>query len=166
MPAMKSKKKAPKTSSDSPSTTPAGGEHPFAAAAQWNLEQDYEQRPRALKKRKAEIESTRLPIKTPSGLIKQAIISEQESESDGEDASGEDGSEWEGVVEEPAEEGEIRPKASERQRIVDAKEELANIATNLNEDPEENVSLAISQGKTGQFLTKFVVLGWVTSETT
>lgn len=138
---MKSKKKAPKISPDSPSFVPTGSEHPFAAAAQWNLEQDYEQRPRALKKRKAEKESTRLPIKTPSGLIKQALIPEQENEGDGEEAGDENGSEWVGVAEEP-EEGEIHQKTSERQRIVDAKEELANIAMNLNEDPEENVSLA------------------------
>lgn len=161
---MKSKKKAPKASSNSPPSTPAGGEHPFAAAAQWNLEQDYEQRPRALKKRKAEKESTRLPIKTPGGLIKQSLISEQEIVSDAEDASGEDGREWMGVAEAPAEE-EVRPRVSERQRIVDAKEELASIATNLNEDPEENVSLAIGRW-TEQFLTKFVELGWVTPEAT
>lgn len=137
---MKSKKTA---SSDSSTSVLAGGEHPFAAAAQWNLEQDYEQRPRALRKRKAEKENTRLPIKTPGGLIKQALISEQESESDGEGAGDGDGGEWVGASGEPTvEEVEVRPKVSERQRVVDTKEELANIATNLNEDPEENVSIA------------------------
>lgn len=97
-----------------------------------------------MKKKKAEKESTRLPIKTPNGLVKQTLIPEQVSESDREDVGDEDGGEWVGVAEEPAEE-EARPRVSERQRIVDAKEELASIATNLNEDPEENVSLAVSR---------------------
>lgn len=157
---MKSKKKAPKSSSDSPSFVHTTSEHPFAAAAQWNLEQDYEQRPRALKKRKAEKESTRLPIKTPNGLIKQALISEQESGGDGEEAGDEDGSEWVGVAEELAEEGEIHQKTSERQRILDAKEELANIATNLNEDPEENVSLAIKLDGTLPYKKFSIRLGY------
>lgn len=142
---MKSKRITPKTSSDSSSSASAGDEHPFAAAAQWNLEQDYEQKPRAMKKRKAEKENTRLPIKTPNGLVKQTLIPEQVSESDREDGGDEDGGEWVGVAEEPAEK-EAPPRVSERQRIVDAKEELASIATNLNEDPEENVSLAASRG--------------------
>lgn len=64
------------------------------------------------------------------------------------EVSGGDGGGWVGVAEAPAEE-EVRPRVSERQRIVDAKEELASIATNLNEDPEENVSLAIGRGRNG-----------------
>lgn len=139
---MRSKNKVPNAPSNSSSSTFAGDEHPFAAAAQWDLEQDYEQRPRALKKRKAEKESTRLPIKTPGGLIKQAPIPEQESEHDGESADDEDGGKWVGVAEEQVAEVMAHPKVPERQRVVDAKEELANIATSLNEDPEENVSEA------------------------
>lgn len=157
---MRSKRKTPKASSDS--SAPAGDEHPFAAAAQWNLEQDYEQKPRAMKKRKAEKESTRLPIKTPNGLLKQTLIPEPVSESDREDEGNEDGGEWVGVAEEPAEE-EARPRVSERQRIVDAKEELASIATNLNEDPEENVSLAVGRGG---IVSYKVELGWAAPEAT
>lgn len=141
---MKSKKRAPNASLDLSSSISARDEHPFAAAARWNLEQDYEQRPRALKKKKAEKESTRLPIKTPGGLVKQTFISEQEIESDEESMGSEDKDEWVGVAKEPKAEEDVRPKVSERQRIVDAKEELANIATSLNEDPEENVSIIIN----------------------
>lgn len=142
---MKAKNNNTKVASNSPSSILAGGEHPFAAAAQWNLEQDYERRPRALKKRKAEKESTRLPIKTPGGLVQRVLTPERETESDGDSTGGEDGGEWVGVVEEPTVKEEIGSKVSERQKIVDMKEELANIATTLNEDPEENVRITIKQ---------------------
>ncbi|KAH0604762.1 uncharacterized protein H6S33_006430 [Morchella sextelata] len=116
--------------------------HQFAAAAQWDLEQDYERRPRALKKRTAEKESTRLPIKTPGGAVLQSVLPERADDSEGEGKE----EEWAGVQEEEKtqpviKELEVRSKVSERQRVINAKEELSNAAILLNEDPEENVGL-------------------------
>lgn len=100
--------------------------------AKWDLEQDYEQRPRKVKSR----ESTRLPIKTANGWIKQHVPEEvEEDQLDSFPASDED--------ELPdAEEGieeEEQPKVSQRQQILEAKEELARLAGLINENPEENV---------------------------
>src|SRR5450432_86025 len=104
----------------------------YKQASTWNLEQDYETRPR--KGKKKEKENTRLPIKTADGLIQQVEVVEgiDEAESDPE-AWLSDGSE-----EEVAEVVEEKPEVPMRQQILEAKEELAKIALALNEDPEEN----------------------------
>jgi nucleolar complex protein 3 len=105
-------------------------------ASRWDLEQDYEQRPRKL--RKQEKENTRLPIKTSEGRIEQLVVpitaGAEEAESDSRFSEEEEDDE--GV------EGEqdTEPKISPRRQIIEAKEELARIAGLLNEDPEENVS--------------------------
>ncbi|KAK2928598.1 Nucleolar complex-associated protein 3 [Fusarium oxysporum f. sp. vasinfectum] len=80
----------------------------FKNASNWNLEQDYETRPRKGKKQK---ESNRLPIKTADGRIEQA--------------------------EEP-------------QQILAAQEELAKIAMQMNENPEEHVGAFKALAKIGQ----------------
>lgn len=109
----------------------------FKFAAEWNLEQDYEQRPR--KKNKKEKENSRLPIKTADGRIEQLeVVDIQEGEGDdsswleSEDAKGENAHQ----PAEPKEEGLHIPI---RRQIVEAKEELARLATLINEDPEEHV---------------------------
>lgn len=106
----------------------------YQNAAGWDLEQDYESRPRKGKKR--EKENTRLPIKTSDGLIKQvdAPTKEQEEASDQEWLE-EDSQQEEEPVPEKVEE---KPKVPLRQQILEAKEELARIALLLNENPEEN----------------------------
>ncbi|QSZ31381.1 hypothetical protein DSL72_000946 [Monilinia vaccinii-corymbosi] len=107
----------------------------FKTASKWNLEQDYETRPRKGKKEKKE--STRLPIKTKEGLIQQveAPVEVNEEESDLEWIGADDVEE----DEEPEEKVEEKPPVPIRQQILEAKEELARIALMLNEDPEENV---------------------------
>ncbi|THV46809.1 hypothetical protein BGAL_0358g00080 [Botrytis galanthina] len=107
----------------------------FKTASKWNLEQDYEMRPRKGKKDKKE--STRLPIKTKEGLIEQveAPVEVNEEESDLEWIGADDVEE----DEEPEEKVEKKPSVPIRQQILEAKEELARIALMLNEDPEENV---------------------------
>ncbi len=109
-------------------------------AARWNLEQGYEQRPRKSKDR--DRQNSRLPIKTVDGRIEQL---------QGLEAATGEGDSW---LESPDEEGPIdqlpvhvvenAPKVSQRQQILDAKEELARIAGLINEDPEE---------RTGSFRT-------------
>ncbi|CAL8580911.1 hypothetical protein XPA_006627 [Xanthoria parietina] len=102
-------------------------------ASGWNLEQQYEQRPREQKKVS---ESTRLPIKTAEGRIERLASPESEQEtvessfgSDGEDAS-------------DTQETEVEERSVEipvRQQVIEAKEELARIGTLLGENPEEHI---------------------------
>jgi nucleolar complex protein 3 len=108
----------------------------FKQASTWNLEQDYETRPRKGKKR--EKESTRLPIKTAEGLVQQVEEPKeaQDEESDLEWLGAEDGEEGEEEIVEQVRE----PTIPVRQQILEAKEELARIALLLNEDPEENAA--------------------------
>jgi nucleolar complex protein 3 len=106
----------------------------YTQASKWNLEQDYEQKPRKNKKR--DKENTRLPIKTAEGAIEQvpeAQVSEAELDSflgtDSEDDQ----------VKVVAQECIEAPKVSTKQQILDAKEELARLALLINEDPEEHI---------------------------
>lgn len=109
----------------------------YSRAARWNLEQGYEQRPRKSKDR--EKQNTRLPIKTADGSIQQLEVVEGVDEG---------GDSW---LESPDEDGQDEdlsiqvvqeaPKVSQRQQVLEAKEELARIAGLLNEDPEEHTGL-------------------------
>ncbi|KAK6341260.1 hypothetical protein TWF696_008344 [Orbilia brochopaga] len=114
----------------------------------WDEEQDYERRARKGRKKAEKQESGRLPIKTPEGRIVQLEIDprEQEQQESGNDesdgpsendsADDDDGDESSKDIAPPP-----APKKSERQRIVEAKEELANIASSINEEPEQNYAL-------------------------
>ncbi|KAL8984086.1 MAG: hypothetical protein Q9205_001862 [Flavoplaca limonia] len=102
-------------------------------ASEWNLEQQYEQRPRAQKK---DVESTRLPIKTAEGRIERLACPESEEET----VDSIFGSDDEGVSDTQEMEVEDRPVETPiRQQITEAKEELARIGTLLSENPEEHV---------------------------
>ncbi|KAL8927522.1 MAG: hypothetical protein Q9208_002327 [Pyrenodesmia sp. 3 TL-2023] len=102
--------------------------------AGWDLEQNYEQRPR---KQKKDAESTRLPIKTAEGRIERLAVPVAEQES--EDSLLDSGNESASDINEP--EPVERPAAVPvRQQIIEAKEELARIGTLLSEDPEEHAS--------------------------
>ncbi|KAI9843693.1 MAG: hypothetical protein M1837_006161 [Sclerophora amabilis] len=109
----------------------------LAIAAHWNLEQNYEQRPR--KKRKEDKEATRLPIKTPEGTLQQSRLPEIVDDEEGSSTSTSDGNDEN--ASRPAGRSPVPgiSKLPIRQQIVEAKEELARIAGLLNEDPEENV---------------------------
>ncbi|WYZ40526.1 hypothetical protein EsH8_IV_000867 [Colletotrichum jinshuiense] len=131
----------------------------FKSAAGWNLEQDYENRPRKGKKDKKE--STRLPIKTADGRIEQYRALEGDNddaasvESDGEWL---EGREDEDATAEAAAERLRQDRRKEEEesnlpehvQIHQAKEELAKIAMALNEDPEENVGAFKAIAKIGQ----------------
>ncbi|OLN94046.1 Nucleolar complex-associated protein 3 [Colletotrichum chlorophyti] len=134
----------------------------FKSAVGWNLEQDYENRPRKGKKDKKE--SNRLPIKTADGRIEQLRALEDANANDDDAASVDSDGEWlEGREDEDA----TAEAAAERLRqdrkkeeedsglpehvqILQAKEELAKIATAVNEDPEENVGAFKALAKIGQ----------------
>ena len=108
----------------------------FANASRWNLEQDYENRPRKLNRK--EKENTRLPIKTAEGRIEPLVVPEVKDEDEdswlGSEAMDEGGRGSEQEDETRYEE----LKLSNKQQILDAKEELARIASLINEDPEEH----------------------------
>lgn len=104
-------------------------------ASKWNLEQDYEQRPR--KKKATGKENTRLPIKTAEGRIEQLQVEEVKIESPESEHESADVDEKPPVEGPPSEED-----ASDipiQQQILEAKEELARIASLIIEDPEEHV---------------------------
>lgn len=120
----------------------------FAGAANWNLEQSYETGARKVKRQKKEKEPKRLPIKTAKGIVHAQLDedstedeagSEDEEEKDGKGDMEGDKGEGDDVVEK-MKELEMKPKIPEKQRVLEAKEELAKIAFAIQEDPEENVS--------------------------
>lgn len=130
----------------SPSTLDNGPESSafFKQASSWNLEQDYETRPR--KGRKKEKESTRLPIKTAEGVIQQHVATEEVAEPESD-------LEWLGAEEseDEPEEVEVKPTVPVRQQILEAKEEMARIALMVTqEDPEEHVGAFKALAQFGQ----------------
>jgi nucleolar complex protein 3 len=107
---------------------------------EWGVEQDYERRPR--KTNKKDSERTRLPIKTSEGFVQaKDDVEEQMEDSDSflgtDDDEMEDGS----GEEEEEEEEEEKPKIPIKVQIMQAKEDLARMASQINEDPEENIAL-------------------------
>ena len=112
----------------------------YNGAAKWDDEQDYERRPRKLDKK--EKEPTRLPIKTSEGVKR---VEEPEPEHDESDSflgtdDDEDEDPQEVVDEDEEKEEEGKPKIPLKVQITQAKEEIARIATYINEDPEEHIS--------------------------
>ncbi|KAJ5993459.1 hypothetical protein N7451_009183 [Penicillium sp. IBT 35674x] len=112
----------------------------FTNDDEWDVEQDYERRPR--KTNKKETERTRLPIKTSEGFVQaKDEVEEQAEDSDSflgtDDDEMEDGS----GEEESEEEEEKKPKIPVKVQIMQAKEDLARMASQINEDPEENIAL-------------------------
>ncbi|KAF4538824.1 CCAAT-binding factor [Lasiodiplodia theobromae] len=142
LPAAKRRRLSPPDDDDSASDSPnrSLAKSSFANS-KWDLEQDYENRPRSLNKKK---EANRLPIKTQDGRIEQVHVAEPEKvEGDDDDSflgtsSDEDSEEDEGEEDEVVVEA---PKKSARQQIMEAKEELARLAELINEDPEEHVGV-------------------------
>ena len=106
-------------------------------AAKWDLEQDYENRPRRLDKKKKKSEN-KLPVRTTEGWVAPPTAEvevKSEDESDSFLASGSEGEAEDVQVDEE----EKKAKIPARQQILEAKEELARIASLVNEDPEEHI---------------------------
>ncbi|KAL7948267.1 nucleolar complex-associated domain-containing protein [Trichoderma barbatum] len=121
----------------------------FKQASNWDLEDDYETRRR--KSKKASKESTKLPIKTADGRLE--VLRELEKEEDL--VSVESDTEWlegreDDIESEPEEVEEEAPTVSEAQQIREAQEELAKLATALNENPEEHVGSLKSIAQIGE----------------
>ena len=143
IPARKRRKLSPVesyTSDTSPSTLVESPNAPVmdafvANAARWNLEQDYETRPRQSKKR--ERENTRLPIKTADGRVEQLIVLNGRDKED--DCWLDSDQEKVSAIDTPVEIRPEKPNLPTRQQILEAKEELARVASLINEDPEEHV---------------------------
>lgn len=147
IPAVKRRKLTPPASDGEEDSSVSTLEAPesnafFKQASSWNLEQDYESRPR--KGKKKDKESTRLPIKSADGVVEQVEVPEEEEESDLEWLGADEPAEEE-IEQEPA-----KPTVPIRQQILEAKEELAKIALVLNEDPEENPAAFKSLAQIGQ----------------
>lgn len=142
VPAVKRRRLSPQNLSEdqsSSSTLVAQSDEPssndfFTNAARWNLEQDYEQRPR--KKAKKEKESTRLPIKTAEGRVEQLQV--QDFNDQDQDSVGDSDGNSTDELNIPAVVEEEKPKIPVRQQIIEAKEELARVASLINENPEEH----------------------------
>jgi len=107
--------------------------------AKWNLEQDYERRAR--KGKKDDNKKQKLPIKTAEGeIVQQAIEPEVDGDADSFLAS--DDEVDSGVVDVQAKPEEPKaPKLSNKEQIIQAKEELARIASLMSENPEDHVGL-------------------------
>ncbi|KAJ4363498.1 hypothetical protein N0V83_009793 [Neocucurbitaria cava] len=104
-------------------------------AAKWDLEQDYETRPRKLKKQK---ETKKLPVRTTEGWVAHPAAAEDVKSDESESFLG-SGSEADEELNEEEQVEDQKPKIPARQQIFEAKEELARIASLVNEDPEEHI---------------------------
>lgn len=106
---------------------------------QWDLEQDYENRSR--KKKKEASKQDRLMIKTQDGQVKENprldVVEEKEKpqDQDDEDVDSFLASDDDEVVVEAVK----KPSIPVKEQIRLAKEELARLAAQLSENPEENV---------------------------
>lgn len=103
-------------------------------ASKWNLEQDYERRPR---KQKKEFRSTRLPVKTAEGRLEQYHAPKIEGDEDDQFSDVPDSDTPN--TELPDEEEDNASQEPISQQIMEAKEQLARIAALVNEDPEEHI---------------------------
>ncbi|KAK4157930.1 nucleolar complex-associated protein-domain-containing protein [Chaetomidium leptoderma] len=111
----------------------------FKSAANWNLEHKYESKTRKAKKKEVKKNGNevggRLPVKTSQGTWQvQDDADSVVSDADWLESDGDDGA----VEEAPEAAAPEAPKIPEREQILKAQEELAKIATQLNEDPEEH----------------------------
>ncbi|KAI5294914.1 hypothetical protein KEM52_002878 [Ascosphaera acerosa] len=144
--AVKRRRLSPAAEGDAPSQAPVS--QFYHSAAGWDLEQDYERRAR--KNKKKDKEKTRLPIKTLEGQVQHVQAEEEEEPSvldDSDDPfdSDEDGEVGEGMEVADGEAGseeedDGKPQLPLKQQVVNTKEELAHLATLINEDPEEHIS--------------------------
>ncbi|OQN98010.1 hypothetical protein B0A48_16316 [Cryoendolithus antarcticus] len=105
----------------------------------WNLEQDYENRSRKSKK---DAQHKKLPIKTADGeIIEQAPEPETTKDEDADSFLASDDEVDSGVADVEADRLPKQPQLSSKEQILQAKEDLARMASMLSEDPEEHIGL-------------------------
>ncbi|KKK18153.1 hypothetical protein P175DRAFT_0504983 [Aspergillus ochraceoroseus IBT 24754] len=117
----------------------------YSPAAEWDLEQDYERRPRKLNGK--DKERTRLPIKTAEGVQNVEDVESEAEDADSflgtdddDDEDGDEEEDSEGDEDDDDDDEEETPKIPVKLQILQAKEDLAKVATLINEDPEEHIS--------------------------
>jgi len=118
----------------------------FQNAPNWNLEQEYDTRSR--KGARRQVEGKGLPIKTSDGLLREAEVVVEGS------VSADNDSQWDedhdgSAMDEPTTAPKVSP-VSEREQVLIAKEDLASIATKLNENPEEHPGAFKALAEIGQ----------------
>ncbi|KAI1752844.1 CBF/Mak21 family-domain-containing protein [Xylaria castorea] len=105
----------------------------FQNAAKWDLLEDQY---KARKGKKREKESTRLPVKRDGRV--QAVVTPLEDLKESDDDWLEDDGDRSGDDEEEEQTPQEVPKIPVKEQVRNAKEELAKLATVLNEEPYEN----------------------------
>ncbi|KAK3633172.1 hypothetical protein LTR56_015948 [Elasticomyces elasticus] len=128
--------------------------------AQWNIEQDYESRPRKDKKDK---KSDKLLVKTAEGWkenerLKKVVLEEDDADSflASDDDAGDSG------VADVESRSPAKSVLPPKEQIRQAKEELARVAGNISENPEENVGqlgVLAELAKSGNVTVKKLALG-------
>ncbi|KAI0200759.1 CBF/Mak21 family-domain-containing protein [Astrocystis sublimbata] len=118
----------------------------FQNAAKWDLEDQY----KARKGKKREKESTRLPVKRDGRI--HAVVAPLGDLKESDDDWLEDEGDRSGGDEEEEEEQAppIEPEIPVKEQIRNAKEELAKLATALNEEPYENAGAFKALTKIGE----------------
>ncbi|MBE3112299.1 MAG: hypothetical protein IMZ46_17625, partial [Acidobacteria bacterium] len=109
-------------------------------AASWNLEENYAKRQSKKPKVKERKESTRLPIKTADGRVEQVYREEDDVSAESEGEWLEDAGQEEEEKKPKPDRKKREPEKPEAERIIEAKEELARIASALNTEPEDNAA--------------------------
>ena len=119
---------------------PVEDESAVPGFAKWNLEQDYERRPRKNKKKD---ERDRLPVKKANRWVDDERHADAQEQHHDKDADSEEDIQDRDSAVADLELGAqpSNPKLSAKQEILQAKEDLARIAATLGEDPEEQVGL-------------------------
>lgn len=120
----------------------------FKNASSWSLEDDYESR--RLKGKKKAKETTKMPTKTFDGRIEALRALEDDEASIESDTEWLEGREDDAGSDSDTGMPEDKPEIPEAQQILQAQEELAKLATAVNENPEENASAFKALAKIGQ----------------
>ena len=118
----------------------------FQNAAKWDLLEDQYS---ARKGKKKEKENTRLPVKR-DGRIQAVPTPLEDPKESAADWLEDEGGRSEGDEEEEEEEPQKEPEIPVKQQIRNAKEELAKLATALNEEPYENAGAFKALTKIGE----------------
>jgi nucleolar complex protein 3 len=106
---------------------------------QWDQEQTYEQQPRKGDPQWRKRESSRLPVRTVTGKLRELEASESESESSDETDENDSDSDIVEVPEEPVEENVKIGKEA----VIQVKETLAKLAGEILQEPQEKVPIFI-----------------------
>lgn len=136
----------------------------FHRAADWDLEQEYETKSR--QKRTKEKENNRLPVKSIEGRLEQVVRPQATVEVDSDSFLGSDSDEHithDDADTPPTEDVDAVPAIPLKALIVQTQEEIARLATMINEDPEEHSGsfkklASLAEGKTHPTIQRLVLV--------